>query len=291
MSARGSGLVYAALAAVILIWGTTWAAIRIGLAGVPPFAGVSIRFALAALLLFVASRLLRIAWQGGRRLRWIWASQTVFAFCISYGVVYWAEQWVPSGLTAILFSTFPLFVAVLAHFFLADERLTPAAVVGVLVGFAGVALIFSDDLGALAGRQVQVASLVMLLSPLAAAISNVILKRWAGGIHPVNLTVVPMAGTGFLMGAVSVGFERGETITFDLTSISAILYLAIVGSAVSFTIYYWLLARLPATRLSLITYGIPVVAVLIGWLFMGETVTARTLGGAGLVVLGVKIST
>ena len=93
------------------------------------------------------------------------------------------------------------------------------------------------------------------------------------------------------MGAVSVGLERGETITFDLTSISAILYLAIVGSAVSFTIYYWLLARLPATRLSLITYGIPVVAVLIGWLFMGETVTARTLGGAGLVVLGVKIST
>ena len=156
MSARGSGLVYAALAAVILIWGTTWAAIRIGLAGVPPFAGVSIRFALAALLLFVASRLLRIAWQGGRRLRWIWATQTVFAFCISYGVVYWAEQWVPSGLTAILFSTFPLFVAVLAHFFLADERLTPAAVVGVLVGFAGVALIFSDDLGALAGRRVQV---------------------------------------------------------------------------------------------------------------------------------------
>lgn len=290
MGSRGGGLVYAALAAVILIWGTTWAVIRIGLEGVPPFTGVAIRFALAAVLLAVVGRLMGVAWQGGRRVRWIWVVQTVCSFSVSYGIVYWAEQWVPSGLTAILFSTFPLFVAVLAHFALEKERLTPAGVVGVLVGFAGVAVIFSEDLTALGGRQVQIASVVMLLSPLAAAIANVVLKRWAADIHPVNLTVVPMAATGVLVGAIAAVVERGETIVFDATSVGAILYLAVFGSAISFTIYYWLLARLPATRLSLITYAIPVVAVLVGWLFLDEPVTAKTLAGAALVVGGVRLS-
>ena len=290
MHGRSRWLVHAGVASCILIWGSTWAVIRVGLRGIPPFSGVAIRFVLAGVLMLGIARLLGVPWEGRERIRWIWLVQTVFSFSLSYGTVYWAEQWVSSGLAAILFSTFPLFVACLAHFVLDDERLTTRSLLGILVGFSGVAVIFSDDLEALGGRQVVIASLVLLASPLAGAIGSVAVKRWGTDFHPVNLNAVPMLATGIVMGALAALLEAGEPIRFDLVSTSALLYLAVFGSAISFTVYYWLLARLPATRLSLITYAIPVVAVLVGWIFLGEAVTAKTLGGAALVLVGLRVS-
>ena len=116
----------AAIGLLIVIWGSTWSVIRIGLRGIPPLTGVSLRFGIASVLLLV------LAWQQGVRLggrpyeRRLWLINGLLAFSVSYGVVYWAEQWIPSGLAAVLFATFPLCVAVMAHYWLPDERLTPA---------------------------------------------------------------------------------------------------------------------------------------------------------------------
>lgn len=277
---------------LILIWGSTWAAIRIGLEGIPPFGGVAARFGLAALVLAAVRRLARVAAVApDRTLVRLWIVETVFGFVIAYGVVYWAEQWVPSGLTSVLWATFPLFVALLARFWLEDDRLSGWRWVGVLLGFCGVAMIFSSDFSLLGGQRVLGASALLLISPLAGAVSHVQVKRWGGGIHPFHLAVVPMAATAVIMGGVSWMTEGERSWSFGGASVAALVYLACVGTALTFSLYYWLLARASATRVALITYAIPVVAVLIGTLLLNEPFGARALGGSALVLAGVALAT
>lgn len=290
MRRPGPLLLSATFVLLCVIWGTTWSVIRIGLEGIPPFTGVALRFAIAAILLLVLGRVMGVRFGHGRREVGLWIVNALLAFCISYGVVYWAEQWVPSGLTAVLFATFPLFVAVLAHFGLPGERLVTASLVGILLGFGGVAVIFSEDFDLLGGPGVALASAVMLVSPVAAALASVAVKRWGAGIHPISLTAVPMAITAVIMGLVAVFLERERPIVFDRVSLGALLYLSVLGSAVTFSLYYWLLSQLFATRVSLIAYVVPVIAVAIGTIFLDEPLTTRTLVGTALVVAGVALT-
>jgi drug/metabolite transporter (DMT)-like permease len=283
-------LTHGALALLILIWGTTWAAIRVGLEGLPPFTGVAIRFAIAAVVLLSVAAVMKWPLGSGRLAHLLWLINAGLSFSVSYGVVYWAEQWVPSGLAAVLFSTFPLFVAVMAHFWLPGERLRFASVIGVLLGFAGVVTIFSEDLTSLAGSETRWAAIVFLISPLVSAVANVVIKRWGAGFHPISLTAVPMAMTAGIMGVLAALVERGRGISLDAASTTALLYLAICGTAVTFFLYFWLLDRLPATRLSLITYGVPIVAVTVGTLLLDEAFTLRMMLGSLLVLSGVGLA-
>jgi drug/metabolite transporter (DMT)-like permease len=277
-------------ALLTLIWGTTWAAIRIGLTGIPPFTGVALRFLVAAAVLFLLSPAMGVRYGWSAVERRLWLINGLLSFCVSYGVVYWSEQWVPSGLASVLFATFPLFVAMLAHFALPAERLTAKAVVGILTGFGGVAVIFSEDFSRLGGPRVALASLVMLVSPFVSAVASVTIKKWGRDIHPVSISAVPMAMSAVVMGGIALAVERDRPLRFDAVSVSAMLYLALAGSALTFTLYYWLMRHIPATRLSLIAYSTPVVAVAVGALFMNEPVTARTFAGSALVVLGVALA-
>ncbi len=271
------------------IWGTTWSVIQIGLQGVPPFTGVAIRFAISGALL------LGLAWARGirlgrtRRERRLWWANGLLGFAVTYGVVYWAEQWVPSGLAAVLFAIYPLVVAILAHFFLTSERLHPREVVGVLLGFSGVGMIFLEDFSALGGSQVAVGALVLLLSPLASGAASVSIKRWGQGIHPFSIAAVPMLIAAGAMAILALVLERDASITWDQTSVLALLYLSIAGSALTFSLYFWLLSHLPAKRLALIAYLIPVVAVGVGVL-RGEPFTLHTLAGSAVVVFGVALA-
>jgi drug/metabolite transporter (DMT)-like permease len=274
---------------LVLIWGTTWAAIRIGLSGMPPFAGVSVRFAVAGALLLALARAARVRLGGQPHERALWVANGVLSFCLSYSIVYWSEQYIPTGLAAVLFATYPLFVAPLAHLVLDGERLTPIAAAGLVLGFAGVAVIFSDDLALLGGRQVRVASLVMLASPLASALATVAIKRWGTGVHPLSLSAVPMLFAGVAMGVVSLVFERGRPVVLDGRSVGALLYLAVLGSAVTFTIYYWLLARVTATRVALTSYLIPIVALAVGAALLDEPLRPRLLAGSALILAGVVV--
>jgi len=273
-----------------IIWGTTWSVIRVGLDGIPPFSGVALRFLIAgAVLLAIA---LRAGIPLGRRPyeKRLWIINGVLSFSVSYGIVYWAEQWLPSGLASVLFATFPLFVAFIGHFALPGERLRAHTILGALLGFAGVAVIFSEDFSVLGGRETLVAAGVMLLSPLAASTASVTVKRWGAGIHPLSVTAIPMLITAGIMGVVAFALERDLPFTLDARSVGALLYLSILGSAVTFTGYFWLLSHVPATRAALIAYTTPVVAVLVGATFLDEPVTVRTLAGSACVVLGVALA-
>jgi drug/metabolite transporter (DMT)-like permease len=274
-----------------LIWGTTWAAIRLGLEGIPPLTGVALRFAIAG------SLLLALVPRFGVRFRWsrtelgLWAVNGLLSFTASYTIVYWAEQHIPSGLTALLFATYPLMVAVIAHFALPGERLRWKTAGGVLLGFVGVAVIFSEDLRLLGGAHARQVALVMLLSPLVSAVATVAVKRWGKGIHPLSLTAVPMLLTATIVGVLAFVFEREATVVFDARSVGALLYLAVLGSGVTFTVYYWMLSHVPATRVALIAYTIPIVAMAVGALLFQEPIRARVVMGGALVLVGVAIVT
>jgi drug/metabolite transporter (DMT)-like permease len=289
MPAPSKPLFVVAFLLLCLIWGTTWLVIQIGLQGVPPFSGVALRFALAALVLLALARIRGVRLGTRPREKRLWVINGLFSFLISYCVVYWSEQWVPSGLAAVLFATYPLFVALIGSFALQSERLTLRELVSILIGFGGVGLIFGEDFAALGGAQVRVASAVMLLSPLAAAIGSVSVKRWGAGIHPFSLTAVPMAMTAGAAGVVAAIVEREQDFDWNVTSAGAVLYLAVVGSAVTFSLYYWLLQHLPVQRLALVAYVIPIVAVFLGVL-RGEPLTTRILLGTAVVISGVALA-
>ena len=277
----------AALAACIVIWSTTWAVIRVGLDAIPPFKGAAIRFAIAGALLLAVALIRRVPLGRTSRERWLWLSNGTLNFAGSYGIVYWAEQWVPSGLTAIIFSSYPLFLALVAHIMLPGERLTPRSGAGVLVGFAGIAIIFSEDFALLGGPGVARGALVMLGSPIACAFASAAVKRWGEDVPPLSLTSVPMLICAAILGVLALLLEGARPITWNGAAVGSLLYLSLAGSAVTFMLFFWLLQRMKATRVGLIAYIVPVMALLVGILFMGEPATLRTYLGAVVVVLGV----
>jgi drug/metabolite transporter (DMT)-like permease len=278
------------IALLVTIWGTTWSVIRIGLGGIPPVTGVALRFALAGVLLWGLALAMGLR---GPRLRApiaLWITHGVLTFGVSYGLVYWAEQWVPSGLAAVLFATFPLFVALLAHLFLPGERLRLSATLGLGLGFGGVALVFSEDFSALGGPRVAFAGAVMLLSPLASAVAQVAIKRWWSHVHPVPLNAGAMVLAGAVMGMLAAAVESGRPVELTPAAVGALLYLTVLGTAVAFSLYFWLLRHMSATRLSLMAYAIPVVAMAVGAALFREPITPRVVAGAGLVIAGTGLA-
>ncbi len=261
-----------------------------GLRGLPPLTAVALRFGLAAAALLALAPAFGVKLGRSRIERRLWWANALLTFCIPYSVLYWAEQWVPSGLCSVIFSTFPLLTALGAHFILPAERLTPRSLGGIVLGFAGIAVIYSADFQALGGNQVAKAAAVLFLSPLFAALGNVTVKRWGGGLHPLSTAAVPMGITAVLVGTLALLFESGRHVTFNTPSVLSILYLGLIGSAFPFTLYFWLLRHQSATSLSMINYATPVLAVIVGSLFLGEAFTPRLLAGSALVLVGVAVA-
>jgi len=274
-----------------IVWGTTWAAIRVGLQGIPPFTSVAIRFAIATAILLAIAKALKVRLGAEPGEKTLWLINGALFFSVSYGVVYWSEQYVPSGLAAILFATFPLLVTFFAHMVLPGEPIKVRAALGAVVAFAGIVVIFSEDLAKIGGPKTELAAAVLLLSPLVSAMSSVLVKKWGGAIHPISLAAMPMAIATVVMTCLSLLFERHRPIVWTRASIASLLYLAVFGSAMTFTLYYWLLRHVRASRVALIAYATPVIAVVTGVLFLDEPLTSRFLLGGALVIAGVAFST
>jgi len=273
-----------------LVWGTTWAAIRIGLASMPPFTSVAIRFAIATVILLAIAKALKVPLGAEPHEKTLWFLNGALFFSVSYGVVYWSEQYVPSGLAAILFATFPLLVTLFAHLFLPGEPFRFRAGLGTLVAFAGIVVIFSEDLAKIGGPKTERAAAVLLLSPLVSALSSVAVKKWGAKIHPISLAAMPMAIATVVLTSLALTFERDRSIVWSRAAIGSLAYLSVFGSAMTFTLYYWLLRHVRASHVSLIAYATPVIAVLTGVLFLDEPLTSRVVLGGALVIAGVAFT-
>ena len=284
---RGVGQDAAAFVVLTVVWGTTWAAIRVGLEGFPPLTGVAVRFALAGAVLWLVARWRRVPLGRGPRERFLWPWNALLTFVVPYGVIYWAEQRVPTAVASVLFATFPLWAALIGWWALPSDRPGPARLAGVAVGFVGVAVVFSGDFAALGGDVVRGRSVALLGAAAVSAAGSVGIKRWGAGVPPLSLASVPMLLTGVVAGAAALLLERSEPVTLAVRPVLATLYLALFGSALTFTLYFRLLARRSVTAASLVSYTAPAVAVLIGVAVLDEPFTARFAWGAGLILAGV----
>ena len=282
--------VIAVFALLTLVWGTTWAAIRIALEGIPPLTGVAIRFTLAGVVLLAWARWRRVRFGFGA-LEWrLWTTNALLTFVGSYGLVYWAEQTLPSGLTSILWATFPLWVVLLGRWILPSERSSAVRLLGVTLGFAGMVVLFSEDLDREIGPGATWVGAVLLAAPLMSAVASLSMKRWGGGLPPESLSAMSMLLGGLMLAPVAAFSEHERGLLFTPRPWLATVYLAVVGSAVTFPLYVWLLARRSAVKASLISYTAPVIAVVVGILLFGEPMTGRLLTGAACVLAGVAFA-
>lgn len=273
---------------VCLIWGSTWLAIKIGLDGVPPFLGAGLRFSLAALILWglvLAAGLSPRLTPRGRRAALI---AGVLGFGICYSLVYWAETRVATGLVAVLCAVAPLITALLTAFVARTETLTRRKAAGIAIGIAGVTVLFWPREGVASADALGL--LAAFVSSVGAAGNLVAQSLWSRKDDARVLNAWSMTLGAALILGLSLVFERGAAVTWTPSNVGAILYLAILGTVVAFLAYYKLLHALPATQVSMITLIFPVVAILLGWVVLGETLNANAGIGIALIMGGVGLA-
>ena len=279
--------IIAAYVTLCLVWSSTWLAIKVGLNDLPPISFAALRF-LIAFLVLVAVSVGRVRLLPKTRADWTLLAFTgVLMFAVNYGLLFWGEKHISSGLAAVLQAMIVIFGMFFAHFLLPSEPLRWQRVAGAILSGAGVALICGRLMGN-GGMLAFWGGLGVVIGGASAAFSNVLLKRRALDLAPSMIAgwqmlfgTVPM----LLLGAIA----EGNPLNFHWSrlAIFCLLYLAVIGSALTFLLLYWLLPRIPVNNLQSISLITPPGAVAIGWLLGGETFSLWSLLGGAFVMAGV----
>jgi drug/metabolite transporter (DMT)-like permease len=215
---------------------------------------------------------------------------SLLLYVLNYGFIYWAEQYLNAGVTAIFFAAVPLVTALASTFAFRSESFCYRRYTGIVIGLVGILIVFFDQLLITAfDGNVIVASAAVFIAAIAAALSVVIVKKHLTTTDTVALTVHQlMWGT---LGLGVIAMLRGEfgAIEFSATATIALVYLGVAGSALAFVMYYSLLQKTSATTLSTMTYITPLIAVFTGWLFLGESISLRALLGALTIFIGITV--
>jgi drug/metabolite transporter (DMT)-like permease len=286
---RGQGKIVAAFAAVYLIWGSTYLAIRFAIETIPPHLMASARFLVAGAILYAWARL-----RGAPRPTFRnWRAAAIIGGLLllgGNGAVVWAETRVPSGITSLLVATVPIWMALIESLRAGGRRPAPAVIAGLLLGLGGLALLLAP--GRLAGRVDLVGAGALILGSFSWAFGS-LLSRTAGlpksGFLAAAMEMLT-GGVWLLLFGLATG--QGAQMTFAALSAKSLLslaYLIVFGSLVGFTAYIWLLGATTAARVSTYAYVNPVVAVLLGWAFAGEAMTLRTALAASVIVAAVAL--
>lgn len=272
-----------------LVWGSTWLAIKIGLTSMPPFLGAGLRFLIAGIILYFIVKARGIDIPTTADAKKIYFVLTFISFTIPFAFVYWAEQYIPSGLASILFAGYPFWVAIFSQMMLAQERLNAFKIAGIILGFAGLVIIFAGDIRIADSRGIM-AMLMIVVNTIMQAYSLVVVKKIGQPISPFAFNFVGMFGSGIILSAMSFAFESHERIVWDTASIGSILYLSTIGSVLVFVAYFWLLKRVEAVYLSLISFITPIVAVILGAIILDEKLDPNVFVGAGFVLVGLLVA-
>jgi drug/metabolite transporter (DMT)-like permease len=270
-----------------IVWSSTWLAIKIGLRDLPPISFVAIRFliAIGVLLALSIGRARLLPRRPGDYT--VLAFTGILMFAVNYTLLFWAELHVSSGLAAVLQATIPIFGMIFAHWMLPDEPLRLQKLAGAMVALGGVAVICGRLLG-FNGPLAFWGGVGVVVGAGSAAYANVLVKARSMQLAPAMLAawqmifgIAPLLVLGFVVDGNPIRFHWTATALFCL------LYLAVIGSALTFLLLYWLLPRLTVAQLQSISLITPPGAVMLGWLLGGETFPISSLLGAALVLVGV----
>src|SRR5467141_3706355 len=284
-----------AFAIIYFVWGSTYFAIRVGVREVPPFLLAAMRFLVAGLVLY--------GWmiaQGERSpsgRQWMSASLlAILIFVLDYGLVFWAEQRVPSGITAVMMATIPVFMALSEIIFLRTQRLTFRLALALLIGIGGVSVLVSRSLSLSLGEVPidRAGAIALVIAAISWSVASALTRKL-----PLPESKVMSSGAQMLAGGIMLGLTAaifGEFRGFHIQAVSrgawfALAYLIVAGSIVGFTAYVWLIHHESPTKVGTYAYVNPVVAVIVGYFLGGETVGPRTLLGTLLVLVSVVVIT
>jgi drug/metabolite transporter (DMT)-like permease len=278
---------------IYFVWGSTFLAIRVGVREVPPLILAAIRFFIAGFVLYV--------WMVARGERsptareWKSASLLgLIIFVFDYGLLFWSELRVPSGLAAVMLATIPAFMALSEIIFLRTQRLTIRLVVALLIGLCGVAVLMADSLN-LGGAPVdKLGAFALIFASISWSIASIMSRKLPLPDSKVMSAGAQMLSGGTLLALVAAAL--GEFRSFHPATVSrevwlSLLYLIVAGSIIGFTAYVWLLHHESPTKVATYAYVNPIVAVLIGYFFGGEALTTRTIVGTLFVLISVIVIT
>lgn len=282
-----------AFSIIYFVWGSTFLAIRIGVREVPPFLLAAMRFALAGALLYAWLRAQGTASPSRRE----WTSASVLAvliFVLDYGLLFWAERRLPSGIAAVMMATIPVFMALSEIFFLGTQKLTARLAFALVVGIGGVAVLVSHSLN-LGEVPIDTAgAIALVVAAISWSVGSALTRKLSLPASKPMSSAAQMLCGGLLLtfAAAALGEFRG----FHVRAVSgeawiALAYLVFAGSIVAFTAYIWLIHHESPTKVGTYAYVNPVVAVAIGYFFGGEAVGPRTLLGTLLVLVSVIVIT
>jgi drug/metabolite transporter (DMT)-like permease len=283
----------AAFAVIYLVWGSTFLAIRVGVREVPPFLLAGIRFVAAGILLYGWMRLKGTASPTLRE----WGAATVVAvpiFVGDYGLVFWAESRVPSGITAVMMATIPVFMALSEILFLGTQRLTARLGLALAVGMVGVGVLVSHSTSFADAPIDPWGAFALMIAAVTWAIGSAITRKL-----PLPASKAMSSGAQMLMGGVLLtllALVLGEFGGFHVQAVSAGAWLALIyligaGSILAFTAYVWLIHHESPTKVGTYAYVNPVAAVILGYFLGGETIGLRTICGTALVLVSVVVIT
>ena len=286
---RQSFLPYLALGLVCIIWGTTYLALRIAVLHFPPFLFTAIRQTTAGLLLLAFVFMLGKAAMPSRDHLLRQAIGGFFMISMGNGLVAWAEMHIPSGVAAIICSLMPVLVILINVAIHRDEKPTIPIIAGVTLGLAGIVIMFSEHLAGFSKAEYIIGILFTFAAVIAWAGGSIWIKKHHTESNPFVNAGLQMFFGGFLLFPFSLAFDDLSGISFTAEVSWALAYLIIFGSLVAYASYAYALRKLPMTIVSLYAYINPIVAVVLGWLVLGETLNIKIWFAMLLTITGIYI--
>jgi len=280
------------IGSLALMWGSSYLFIKIGVETLPPLSLVFLRVLVGLAILAVVVGVMRTPLPRDPRTLVHLAVLGAVNIAIPFWLIGWAEQHIVSGLAGVLQSTAPFFTLVLAASFIHDEHITRGRVAGIALGFAGIAVLSADnvvDLGSALGAERLLGELAVVGASLCYAIGNTYARRNLRNTRPLVLSVGQVGWSVVLVGLLAIVVDGGITLPAVPEAAFSVAWLGAVGTGFAYLVFFRLLTGWGPTRASLVAYLLPVVAVVLGVVVVGETVDALFLGGAALIVAGVWV--
>jgi drug/metabolite transporter (DMT)-like permease len=277
--------------ALCLIWGSTWYFIKITLnAGMPPMYGVGIRFFFSGLLFFLILLFRKESIPINKQSIKLYLSFALLNFSLSYGITYWATQYIYSSISAIIWGLFPAVTSLMAHFMIPNdpnERLTQNKLLALGIGFIGLTIIFSNQTIDFSSNSF-IGILLLMCAVVAAAYPSVLYKKHSKEVNHYQMNAVCQLITGVVMLSLSYFIETEDTMQLVWTNelILSTIYLIVLGGVVSWGIYFWLYQHLTVIQVTYVAIFPPIVAIIIGWIFLNEVLTIKEIIGTIFILSG-----
>lgn len=291
MSAPGASRARLLLAyiACFVLWGSTWSVVKLGLEDLPPLLFAGTRMLLAGLVLLPLSGLHRA--RLGTRTGGLLLGVGVLQIALPYGLLFSAQQWIPSSWSALLFSTYAVWLLLVGRLLLPDQPLTPLKLVSAGLGLAGILALQHEHLRGLSlSGAVVLGCVLTLLATVSISLANVLVRRSLGHVAPGLSVCVQTLSSSVLLLAASLVLESGQPAHWTPRALLVLVYLAVCATALTYQLLFWLLPRVPLAVIGAMPLLDTLVAVAMGVWLLGERVDASLLLGGGLILSGAALA-